>query len=172
MPAAVVGAQPPRLHRDLPGDAEGGLSPAPDRDPGALQAAQRGRHPGLYRFGEWRGKAGGYAVQGIAGSFVVKIVGSYTSIVGLPLFEIGHAAWAARVFRSAWLAECQLAAQRDGGPGGGKAGRLKAFPICGKPAVEATSRSAPPLPGRRPEPLTVRHLRCSGPEADRRRRIA
>ena len=32
--------------------------------------------------GEWRGKAGGYAVQGIAGSFVVKLVGSYTNVVG------------------------------------------------------------------------------------------
>jgi septum formation protein len=37
--------------------------------------------------GEWRGKAGGYAIQGIAGSFVVKIVGSYTGVVGLPLYE-------------------------------------------------------------------------------------
>lgn len=37
--------------------------------------------------GEWRGKAGGYAVQGLAGAFVVKIVGSYTSVVGLPLYE-------------------------------------------------------------------------------------
>src|ERR1700739_3052841 len=37
--------------------------------------------------GEWRGKAGGYAVQGIAGTFVVKMVGSYTNIVGLPLYE-------------------------------------------------------------------------------------
>jgi septum formation protein len=37
--------------------------------------------------GEWRGKAGGYAVQGIAGSFVVKIVGSYTNVVGLPMYE-------------------------------------------------------------------------------------
>jgi septum formation protein len=37
--------------------------------------------------GEWRGKAGGYAIQGLAGSFVVKIVGSYTSVVGLPLYE-------------------------------------------------------------------------------------
>src|SRR5580704_7516797 len=37
--------------------------------------------------GEWRGKAGGYAAQGIAGSFIVKIVGSYSSIVGLPLYE-------------------------------------------------------------------------------------
>ena len=38
--------------------------------------------------GEWRGKAGGYAAQGIAGSFIVKIVGSYTNVVGLPLYEV------------------------------------------------------------------------------------
>jgi len=37
--------------------------------------------------GEWRGKAGGYAAQGIAGGFVVKLVGSYSSIIGLPLYE-------------------------------------------------------------------------------------
>jgi septum formation protein len=37
--------------------------------------------------GEWRGKAGGYAAQGIAGTFIVKLVGSYTNIVGLPLYE-------------------------------------------------------------------------------------
>ncbi len=37
--------------------------------------------------GEWRGKAGGYAIQGLAGAFVVKLVGSYTSVVGLPLNE-------------------------------------------------------------------------------------
>lgn len=38
--------------------------------------------------GEWRGKAGGYAIQGIAGVFVQKIVGSYTAVVGLPLNEV------------------------------------------------------------------------------------
>ena len=37
--------------------------------------------------GEWRGKAGGYAAQGLAGTFIVKIVGSYSSVVGLPLYE-------------------------------------------------------------------------------------
>lgn len=37
--------------------------------------------------GEWRGKAGGYAVQGLAGTFVVKMVGSYSNVVGLPLYE-------------------------------------------------------------------------------------
>lgn len=37
--------------------------------------------------GEWRGKAGGYAIQGIAGGFVTKLVGSYSAVVGLPLYE-------------------------------------------------------------------------------------
>lgn len=37
--------------------------------------------------GEWRGKAGGYAIQGIAGAFAISLVGSYTNIVGLPLSE-------------------------------------------------------------------------------------
>ncbi|MEW5420460.1 Maf family nucleotide pyrophosphatase [Amorphus sp. 3PC139-8] len=37
--------------------------------------------------GEWRGKAGGYAIQGLAGAFVTKLVGSYSNVVGLPLFE-------------------------------------------------------------------------------------
>jgi septum formation protein len=37
--------------------------------------------------GQWRGKAGGYAVQGLASTFVVKLVGSYTNVVGLPLYE-------------------------------------------------------------------------------------
>ena len=37
--------------------------------------------------GEWRGKAGGYAIQGLAGAFVVRLVGSYSNVVGLPLYE-------------------------------------------------------------------------------------
>src|SRR6204780_2902909 len=36
--------------------------------------------------GEWRGKAGGYAAQGIAGTFLGKIVGSDSNIVGLPRY--------------------------------------------------------------------------------------
>ncbi len=36
---------------------------------------------------EWRGKAGGYGVQGRAGAFVVDLHGSYSSVVGLPLYE-------------------------------------------------------------------------------------
>jgi septum formation protein len=37
--------------------------------------------------GEWRGKAGGYAIQGLAGAFAQKLVGSYSAVVGLPLLE-------------------------------------------------------------------------------------
>jgi septum formation protein len=37
---------------------------------------------------EWRGKAGGYAIQGLAGCFVQRIIGSYTNVVGLPLTEV------------------------------------------------------------------------------------
>ena len=37
--------------------------------------------------GEWRGKAGGYGIQGRAERFVVSMTGSYSNIVGLPLFE-------------------------------------------------------------------------------------
>jgi septum formation protein len=38
--------------------------------------------------GEWRGKAGGYAVQGIAAAFVTEVRGSITNVIGLPLAEL------------------------------------------------------------------------------------
>jgi len=37
--------------------------------------------------GEWRGKAGAYAIQGAAARFVSWIEGSYSNVVGLPLYE-------------------------------------------------------------------------------------
>jgi septum formation protein len=37
--------------------------------------------------GDWRGKAGGYAIQGSAGALIPWISGSFTGIVGLPLAE-------------------------------------------------------------------------------------
>ena len=36
---------------------------------------------------EWRGKAGAYAIQGRAAAFIERIDGSYTGVMGLPLFE-------------------------------------------------------------------------------------
>ena len=38
--------------------------------------------------GEGIGKAGGYSIQGFAGAFVIHIFGSYTNIVGFPLYEV------------------------------------------------------------------------------------
>jgi len=40
--------------------------------------------------GDWRGKAGAYAIQGPAGAFVVRIVGSHPAVMGLPLFETAN----------------------------------------------------------------------------------
>lgn len=42
---------------------------------------------GYITSGEWRDKAGGYGIQGRAGAFVTKLVGSFPSVVGLPLYE-------------------------------------------------------------------------------------
>ncbi|WIM12576.1 MAG: Septum formation protein Maf [Enhydrobacter sp.] len=47
------------------------------------------------RSDEWHGKAGGYAIQGRAAAFVSFLSGSYSNVVGLPLFE------AAALLRSA-----------------------------------------------------------------------
>lgn len=41
--------------------------------------------------GEWDGKAGGYAVQGIAAAFVREVRGSITNVIGLPLAEVRQA---------------------------------------------------------------------------------
>ncbi|MDO8290134.1 MAG: Maf family nucleotide pyrophosphatase [Parvibaculum sp.] len=38
--------------------------------------------------GEWQGKAGGYAIQGQAATFIRALNGSYSGVVGLPLFEV------------------------------------------------------------------------------------
>lgn len=40
--------------------------------------------------GEWHGKAGGYAIQGLAAAFITSISGSYSNVVGLPLFEVAQ----------------------------------------------------------------------------------
>ena len=86
MPAAAFGPLAPGLYGLAP-DHAGGHAPAAGRDAGSLQAPVRARIEGYLASGEWRGKAGGYAIQGLAGAFVVKLVGSYTNVVGLPLYE-------------------------------------------------------------------------------------
>ena len=41
----------------------------------------------LLASGEWLGAAGGYRIQGRAGACVISLIGSYTGVVGLPLYE-------------------------------------------------------------------------------------
>jgi len=43
---------------------------------------------GYLQSGEWRGKAGAYAVQGMAAAFVTAVRGSITNVIGLPLAEV------------------------------------------------------------------------------------
>jgi len=42
---------------------------------------------GYIESGEWKGKAGGYGIQGYAECLVSRLNGSYSNVVGLPLFE-------------------------------------------------------------------------------------
>jgi septum formation protein len=38
--------------------------------------------------GEWRGKAGGYAIQGRAAAYIRSLSGSYANVVGLSLYDV------------------------------------------------------------------------------------
>src|SRR5690606_24366273 len=40
--------------------------------------------------GEWEGKAGGYAIQGLAEAFIIRINGSVSNVIGLPLYKTQH----------------------------------------------------------------------------------
>lgn len=53
----------------------------------AFKRLTAGEIDGYIASGEWHGKAGGYAVQGRAAAFVRFLSGSYSNVVGLPLFE-------------------------------------------------------------------------------------
>jgi len=55
--------------------------------------------------GEWRGKAGGYAIQGRAAIFVSWMAGSYSNVVGLPLYETAQLL-AGLGYRPPWPANC------------------------------------------------------------------
>jgi septum formation protein len=57
------------------------------------------------RSGEWCGKAGGYAIQGHAAVLVRWLCGSYSNVVGLPIFETAQLL-AGRGYRANWTANC------------------------------------------------------------------
>ena len=52
---------------------------------------------GYLETGDWEGKAGGYAIQGPAGVFIPWISGSYTAIMGLPVYETARLLQAAGI---------------------------------------------------------------------------
>jgi septum formation protein len=54
----------------------------------AMRALQPAEVDAYVACGEWRGKAGGYAVQGIAAAFVTDLRGSVTNVIGLPVAEV------------------------------------------------------------------------------------
>jgi len=53
----------------------------------AFQRLTEGQIAAYLEGGEWQGKAGGYAIQGSAEAWVRFMSGSWSNIVGLPLFE-------------------------------------------------------------------------------------
>jgi septum formation protein len=57
------------------------------------------------RTGEWQGKAGGYAIQGRAAGLIRWLCGSYSNVVGLPLYETAQLL-AGRGYRPNWNANC------------------------------------------------------------------
>ena len=54
----------------------------------AMRALQPSEVEAYVASGEWRDKAGGYAVQGIAAAFITELRGSLTNVIGLPLAEV------------------------------------------------------------------------------------
>ncbi|MYB12474.1 MAG: Maf-like protein [Rhodospirillaceae bacterium] len=108
-PRRCLGLLSGRRHRVIgavalatPGPAASGRAAGPAAEPAAEPARIAVRvvqstvtfkrlHPDeIDRYiesGEWRDKAGGYAIQGRAAIFVRRLSGSYSNVVGLPLFE-------------------------------------------------------------------------------------
>ena len=130
--------------------------------------------------GEWRGKAGGYAAQGIAGTFIVKIVGSYTNVVGLPLYEVIDAAGRRGLSDSLRLAERGVRLARiayrmkEGGrsyerdrPQSASCAFLPDLREAGRAGLQAFLFQA--LRGYRSQSLAIRRL-CGSRKGRRRRR--
>ncbi len=88
---ACLGLLSGRRHRVLGGVAVGGASGAVRTR--LVETAVRFKRlepaeiDDYIESGEWKGKAGGYAIQGRAARFVSFLSGSYSNVVGLPLYE-------------------------------------------------------------------------------------
>lgn len=79
-----------RVHRVFTAvalDTPGGKKTAVSRTEVRMREIARGEALSYWRSGEPLGKAGAYAIQGIGGVFVEALSGSYSGVVGLPVFE-------------------------------------------------------------------------------------
>ena len=80
-----------RSHRVFTGvaviDAEGELRSRVSETRLKMKRLSDDEITGYLDSGEWDGKAGGYGIQGLAGAFIHHISGSYTGVVGLPVYE-------------------------------------------------------------------------------------
>jgi len=79
----------------------------PERERGALPDLSRAECSAYWHTGEPRDKAGGYAVQGRAAVFIERLSGSYSGVMGLPLFET------AELLRAAGVPYCGTARARE-----------------------------------------------------------
>jgi septum formation protein len=86
----MLGLLSGRLHEVLTGlcvIGAGGPSVTLSRTEVAFRRVSTDEMRAYWASGEPQGKAGAYAIQGLGAVFVEKIVGSYTNVMGLPLFE-------------------------------------------------------------------------------------
>lgn len=89
-----------RSHRVYTGvavrDAKGGVRDRLVETRVAFKVLSRDEIETYIASNEWNGKAGGYAAQGLAGRYITSIIGSYSSVIGLPLYETANLIEAAR----------------------------------------------------------------------------
>ena len=107
--AASVGSHPPGLYGGRSAPC-GRLRSARERQRRRLPRLSEEECDAYWRSGEPADKAGGYAVQGRAAVFIERIAGSYSGIMGLPLYETGE------LLRVDWVADRP---RGTAGPGAG-----------------------------------------------------
>ena len=95
--AAPVGAHAPGADRGRARGPAGRRGAAPEREHGALPRAHAAECVAYWDSGEPRDKAGGYAIQGQGAVFIEPLSGSYSGVMGLPLFETAQLLHAAGV---------------------------------------------------------------------------
>ena len=90
---AMLGALSGREHEVATGIAvlnEGGITTAVSRSRVVFRDIDPAEAREYWQSGEPRDKAGAYAIQGLGGLFVRELHGSYSGVVGLPVFETGE----------------------------------------------------------------------------------